>query len=160
MSDPGCLDRRVRERQEIMGNASFTTSILVDQTPERVFDAIKDVPAWWMGSVEGRTDEVGAEFTYTYKTMHRSTQKVTELVPGKKVVWHVSGSHLDFVKDKTEWTGTEMVFDIRKAGEKTELRFTHAGLEPNAECYGACSRGWTQLIQDNLRKLIERSARS
>ena len=39
---------------------------------------------------------------------------ITELVPGKKVVWHVSDSQLNFEKDKSEWTGTEIVFEINK----------------------------------------------
>ena len=44
--------------------------------------------------------------------MHRSSQKITELVPDKKVAWHVTDSRLEFVKDKAEWNGTDIVFDI------------------------------------------------
>lgn len=61
---------------------------------------------------------------------------------GKMVVWHVSGSQLNFVKDKNEWTGTEIVFEINQKGSKTELRFTHVGLVPAFECYGGCSGAW------------------
>jgi predicted AlkP superfamily phosphohydrolase/phosphomutase len=63
----------------------------------------------------------------------------TFLSPGKKVAWHVSDSHLSFVKDKNEWTGTDIVFDISTKDGKTEIRFTHSGLEPEIECYGSCS---------------------
>jgi hypothetical protein len=47
--------------------------------------------------------------------VHLSKQKVTELIPGKKVVWHVSDSRLSFVKEKSEWNDTEI---------KAEVRFT------------------------------------
>jgi len=79
---------------------------------------------------------------------------VTDFVPGKKVVWHVSDAQLGFVKDKSEWKGTDIVFDIAKHGDKTEVRFTHKGLVPAYECYNACSNAWGMLISGNLRKLI------
>ncbi len=41
-----------------------------------------------------------------------------------------------------------------RKGDQTELRFTHVGLRPERECYGACSNGWTSLINGNLRSLI------
>ena len=63
-------------------------------------------------------------------------QKITEFVPGKKVVWHMRGCRINFVKDKTEWNGTDVVFEIARKGNKTELRFTHVGLVPAIECYG------------------------
>ena len=86
--------------------------------------------------------------------MHRSKQKITELVPGKKIVWRVLDSQLSFLKDKSEWTGTEVVFDISAKKGKTEVRFTHAGLKPQIECYGSCSNAWGMLVNGNLRNLI------
>ncbi len=133
---------------------NYTTTFSVDQTPEEVFDAVNNVRGWWSEEIEGSTDRLGAEFKYHYKDLHRSNQKITELVPGKKVVWHVVDSHINFVKDKTEWKGTDIVFDITKKGNKTELRFTHAGLVPALECYGACSDGWGFYVNDSLRSLI------
>ncbi len=85
---------------------------------------------------------------------HHSTQKVTEFIPGKKVVWHVLDSQLSFVKDKSEWKGTDIIFEIAEKGDKTEVRFTHVGLVPAYECYGNCSNAWGLLINGNLRKLI------
>jgi len=137
-----------------MKHQDFTTSITVDQSPEEVFKAINNVRGWWSGEVEGNPDKLGAEFTYRYKNMHRSTQKVTELVPGKKVVWHVADAELTFVKDKTEWIGTDIVFEIAAKDGETELRFTHEGLVPAFECYGGCSGAWGALVGANLRNLI------
>jgi len=137
-----------------MKKQNFTTSFTVDQTPEEVFKAINNVRGWWSGEVDGDAGKSGAEFTYRYKGMHKSTQKVTEFAPGKKVVWHVSDADLTFVKDKTEWIGTDIVFEIARKEGKTELRFTHVGLVPAFECYGGCSGAWGTLIGSNLRNLI------
>ncbi len=132
----------------------YTIAIRVDQTPKQVFDAINNVRGWWSGDITGITDKVGEVWTYRYKDLHRSTQRITELVAGKRVVWHVTDSHLSFVKDTTEWNGTDIVFDIARKGDKTELRFTHVGLAPAVECYGDCSDAWRFYVRDSLRKLI------
>ncbi len=134
----------------------FTTTFLVDQTPEEVFDAVNNVRGWWSGNIEGVTDKLGSEWTYRYKDMHRSKQKITELVSGKKVVWHVLDAYLSFVKDKTEWNGTDIVFEISKKDDKTQLRFTHVGLVPDFECYDDCSNAWGGYINTSLRNLITR----
>jgi uncharacterized protein YndB with AHSA1/START domain len=137
-----------------MNAQNFTTSFTVDQSPEEVFAAINDVRGWWSSEVEGRTDKLGAEFEFRYEDIHRSTQRITELVPSKKVVWHVTDSRLSFIEDKSEWNGTDVVFEITREGDKTRLHFTHVGLVPASECYGACSRGWGSCVGDSLRSLI------
>jgi len=137
-----------------MNNKSFTTSILVDQTPEEVFNAVNNVRGWWSEEIEGETDRPGAEFKFHYQDLHYSTHKITDFVPGKKVVWHTTDSRINFVKDKTEWNGTDIIFEIAKKGKKTELRFTHSGLVPAIECYGKCSGAWGYYINDSLRALI------
>jgi hypothetical protein len=139
----------------IMTKQGFSTSFSVDQTPDRVFAAINNVRGWWSGEITGDTNKLGAEFTYRYKDMHKSKQKITEFVPGKKVVWHVTDAELTFAKDKKEWIGTDIVFEIAKKDGKTELRFKHVGLVPAFECYGGCSGAWGALVDGNLRKLIE-----
>jgi NADH:ubiquinone oxidoreductase subunit E len=58
------------------------------------------------------------------------------------------------LKDKSEWNGTDVVFEISQKAGKTEVRFTHRGLVPKIECYGSCSNAWGMLINGNLRKLI------
>jgi hypothetical protein len=137
-----------------MKTKDYTTSFTVDQSPEEVFDAINNVRGWWSEEIDGSTDKLGAAFKFHYKDLHRNTQKITELVPDMKVVWHVLDSHINFVKDKTEWKGTDIVFEITKKDDKTELRFTHVGLVPAIECYGDCSGAWGFYINDSLRSLI------
>jgi hypothetical protein len=137
-----------------MQNQDFTITISVDQTPLEVFNAINNVRGWWSGEVEGATDTPGAEFTYTVPGIHFSRQKITKLIPGKKIVWQVMDATLSFVKDKGEWKGTTIVFDITEKDDKTEVRFTHIGLAPTFECYQDCSNAWGLLIKGNLKNLI------
>ncbi|HEX4372564.1 MAG TPA: SRPBCC domain-containing protein [Puia sp.] len=132
----------------------FSTIILVDQTAKEVFDAVNNVSAWWQGEVEGSTNKLNDEFTYRMKDVHFSKQKLVEVIPDKKIVWLVTDSKLNFINDKTEWTGTKMVFDISEINNKTQLRFTHIGIVPGIECYGSCSNGWSKLIHQSLFSLI------
>src|SRR3954447_18124052 len=121
--------------ERAMNAKDYTITFSVDQTPDEVFDAVNNVRGWWSGQIDGHTDQLGPEFTYRYKDVHHSTQRITEFVPGEKVVWHVSDAQINFVKDKAEWNGTDIVFEIIKKDDKTELRFTHVGLVPAIECY-------------------------
>ncbi len=137
-----------------MKTQDYTTRFLVSQSPEEVFAAINNVRGWWSGEIDGDTDKQHAEFTYRVKDAHLSRQKITDLIPRKKVVWHVVDANLSFVKDKGEWKGTDITFEIARKGDKTEVTFTHKGLVPNFECYDACSNAWGMLVNNNLRKLI------
>jgi len=62
--------------------------------------------------------------------------------------------YLGFVKDKTEWKGTTITFDVSKKGDQTEVRFTQMGLVPEYECFNACSSAWRSYINGSLRSLI------
>ncbi|WP_136607447.1 SRPBCC family protein [Paenibacillus dokdonensis] len=134
-------------------NQSYSTFFKVDQSPEEVFAAINNVRGWWSEEIEGTTDELG-EFKYHHQDIHRCTIRITELVPGKKVVWHIADNYFNFVKEKSEWTDTDIVFEIAKKDGKTEVRFTHVGLVPAYECYAVCTDSWGIYINGSLRDLI------
>jgi len=137
-----------------MKNQNYTTTISVNETPKEVFAAINNVREWWSEEIEGRTDKLGAEFNYHYEDVHRCKLKITEFEPSKKVVWHVLDNYFDFTKDKREWKNTDIVFEIAKKGNKTEVHFTHVGLMPAYECYSVCSDAWGSYIKSSLRNLI------
>jgi hypothetical protein len=142
-----------------MNDQSYSTTFVVEKSPQDVFDAINKVPDWWSGDVAGGTGKVGDVFTYTVPGIHFSEQTITELIPGKKVVWRVSDAELTFVQDKKEWKGTDIVFEIAKKGDQTEVRFTHRGLVPDFQCHDACSNGWNLLVGGNLKKFIQTGKR-
>jgi hypothetical protein len=75
-------------------------------------------------------------------------------IPDKKVVWLVLENHFKFTKDQTEWTGTDIIFDIAEKDGKTQLTFTHKGLNAACECYQICHDAWTHYIQESLKNLI------
>ena len=137
-----------------MSKPDFIATILVDQTPEEVFHAVNNVRGWWSGEIEGNTKTLNDEFSYRSGKFHFSKQKLIEVVPEKKVVWLVTESQLNFVKNKNEWTGTKIYFEISEQDTKTQLRFTHRGLIPGIECFGGCSNAWGKLIQQSLFSLI------
>ena len=137
-----------------MNNQDFTATISVEKTPEEAFDAINNVRGWWSENIEGGTEKLGDEFTYRYKDVHSCKIKIAELIPGKKVVWHVLDNRFNFTKDKNEWTGTDVIFEVSKKGNKTEVRFTHRGLVPEYECFDVCSNAWGSYINGSLRSLI------
>ncbi|HYK46378.1 MAG TPA: SRPBCC domain-containing protein [Parafilimonas sp.] len=137
-----------------MKTSNFTTSIVVDQTPEEAFNAINNVRGWWSDAVEGDTNELNDEFTYRHKDIHFSKQKLVDVIPNKKVVWLVEDSYLAFTNDKTEWTGTKINFDISEDKGKTQIRFTHEGLTQQTECFDACSNAWSYYLRESLLPLI------
>ena len=95
-----------------MKTKDFTTAFTVDQSPEEVFAAINNVRGWWSGDRELKAAPTNSGMSSRIVTRphHYSKQKVTELIPGKKVVWLVLDSQLNFVKDKSEWKGTDNYF--------------------------------------------------
>jgi Activator of Hsp90 ATPase homolog 1-like protein len=135
-------------------SASFTAAFSVDQAPEEVFRAINNVRGWWSEDIEGGADKAGDEFTYRYQDVHRCRIKITEVVPCERVAWRVLDNYFDFTQDKAEWKDTEIHFAITARDGKTEIRFTHAGLVPEYECFDICSNSWGFYLYTSLRTLI------
>ena len=133
---------------------NFKTTITVNAPAEHVYNAINNVSKWWHGEVKGSTGKLDDEFTYRWQDIHYSKQRVIELVPFEKIVWLVTESSLNFTNDKSEWTGTKLIFEISAAGNNTTVSLTHQGLVPEVECYDACSNGWNMLIQQSLLSFI------
>jgi hypothetical protein len=137
-----------------MNTPDFTTTILADQPPAAAFNAINNVRGWWSEEIEGSTDKLNDEFTYHYEDIHRCKMKLIEVIPGKKVVWLVLDNYFNFTKDKSEWKGTKIIFEIAEKDNKTQIRFTHLGLVSAYECYDICKNAWTKYIQQSLFNLI------
>ncbi len=137
-----------------MTTSDFTTTLVVDQTPKQVFDAINNVHGWWSEEIEGSTDKLNDEFTYHYEDVHRCKMKLIEVITDKKVVWLVLDNYFKFTKDKSEWKGNKIIFEITEKENKTQLQFTQFGLIPEYECYNICRDAWTNYIQNSLGSLI------
>jgi hypothetical protein len=144
----------INTKNNAMENQDFTTTILVDQTPQEVFNAINDPRGWWSENIEGSTDTLHSEFAYHYKDIHRCRIKIIELIPVQRVVWHVLDNYFNFTADETEWKDTKIIFGIAQKDDKTAVRFTHQGLVPQYECFDICNEAWNHYINVSLRGLI------
>ncbi|KMQ68743.1 ATPase [Chryseobacterium sp. FH2] len=133
---------------------NYNSNFLVEQSPETAFNAIKNFRAWWSEEIEGNTDKLNETFFYHYKDVHLSKIKLIEIVPNKKLVYQVADNEFNFVKDKTEWIGNKLIFDISEDNGKTKVQFIHEGLVPEYECYQVCNDAWTSYIQGSLQSLI------
>lgn len=136
---------------------SFTISVSLDKSPHDVFKYLtQDVSKWWGGKdLLGNTTNLNDEFIVHHVGTHFSKQQIVEIVPDKKLVWLVTLSQLDWLeKDKAEWTGTKMIFELIPDDKKTIIRFTHEGLDPGKESYDRCSHGWSMVIKEWLYRFI------
>ena len=138
-----------------MATSNYTTIITVDRPINEVFATINNVRGWWQGEIEGSTDKLDDVFSYRMKDIHYSKQQIVEMIPNEKIVWLVIDSKLTFTSNKSEWTGTKIIFELFDMEHQTQVRFTNFGLVPEFECYGGCSNGWKMLIQESLVSLIE-----
>ena len=123
------------------------------------YAAISRVREWWIRDTEGETAALGGSFTVRFnnaKDFVRFT--VTDALPGARYVWHVDDCFLPWFEDKTEWNGTDVIFDIVPAPGGSSVRMVHRGLTPDVECYNACTAGWEKYFMQSLRQLIESGA--
>ena len=136
-----------------MSISDYTTALLVSPASQEAFNAINNVPAWWSEDFEGSTAKLNDIFTVHFGDVF-ITSKVTELMPDKKIVWHVLDCNKPWLKNTKEWNNTRMSWEISEKDNKTQIRLTHIGLVPEIECFDACSNAWGEYLQDSLLKLI------
>ncbi len=145
-----------------MNNQSYSATIEVALSQRDVFSRLNDVSKWWTKQVAGTSTEFEGEssklndtFILRHGEVHYSKHQLIEVIPNKKVVWLVTDSKLNWIKEnKQEWTGTKMIFEIIPEGEKTTLIFTHEGLIPQLECYVHCVHFWDRVIKEWLFNFI------
>ncbi|RBQ09146.1 SRPBCC domain-containing protein [Pedobacter miscanthi] len=138
-----------------MKSKDYTTNILVDKTPQVAFKAIQNFRGWWSQEIQGSTDVLNETFFYHYKDVHLCKLKLIEKISNQKLVYLVVDNQFNFVKDKTEWIGTKLIFELIPEGNHTKVVFTHQGLVPEYECYKVCNDAWTSYIQGSLKTYIE-----
>jgi len=138
-----------------MNDSSYRYRFTVSQSPEAVWAAVADPKSWWSQEIEGSPAQIGAEVHYHYRDVHRCTFRVTEALPGRRLVWHVTENQFNFTQDRAEWVGTDVVFDLVPQAGGTEVTFTHRGLVPAYECFEICRDAWTAYLGGSLRKRIE-----
>ena len=129
-----------------MKNQDYNAIITVSNTAQEAFKSINSVSKWWT-AIEGNSERLNDVFTVHFGEIF-ITHKVAELVPGKKVVWHVTDTNVE------EWKGTKISFEISPKSNSTEINFTHLGIVPGLECYDSCVKAWNKFVKGNLFELI------
>lgn len=137
-----------------MKDQNYTATLQVNATAQEVFRCINSVSEWWTEDLDSSAQKLHDEFTVRFGNIHVSTQKVVELIPDKIVGWLVTDSKLSFVEDKQEWKNSEIYFELSEHDNKTQVNFTHIGLDPDLECYHDCVKGWNYYLKESLFKLL------
>jgi Activator of Hsp90 ATPase homolog 1-like protein len=146
--------RPQKKNNRNMKEQDYEIQLTVDGTAKEVFKNINQVTKWWTEDLKGSSQKLNDEFTVQFGDVHKSKQKLIEFIPDKKVVWLVTDSKLNFIKDKQEWTNTKISFELSEQNNKTQILFTHFGLVPEVECYKSCVKGWDYYIKGSLFKLL------
>jgi hypothetical protein len=133
-----------------MKKNNFTSSISAEITPNEAIKKIGNVPEWWGVTFTGKSEKPKDQFIVKMSGDSFFNFTVTEIVPDKRVVWLVTDCHMPWYSNKTEWTNTRLIFDLKQNGGITDITFTHEGLTPEVECYKDCEPGWTHWIQTSL----------
>lgn len=135
-----------------MDNKNFQFSFTTAKKASEVFAYLINPKNWWSGlldeTIAGKSIVINDEFSFRAGGgVHYSNQKLIAMETDKKIAWLITESHLSFLKDTSEWTGTKISFDIEQEDGNTKVTFTHQGLVPEFECYGSCTNAWTQYLQ-------------
>jgi len=109
---------------------------------------------WWSDDFEGSASRISDRFTVRFGETFKVFQ-VEELSSDQKVVWSCADAYINYseLKNKKEWIGTRVSWDILAGDKSTKLMLTHFGLTPTLECYMICEKGWIQFM-DSLKKLV------
>jgi hypothetical protein len=136
-----------------MEQEAYHCSITANITPKEAMKRISRVSDWWAKNTEGSTQKVNDVFTVRFGETFVSF-KITEIIWDTEMVWRVTDCYLHWQKDKTEWNGTKIVWDLSEKDHSTSIHFTHLGLVPGVECYENCVEGWDGHIKGSLLKLL------
>jgi hypothetical protein len=136
-----------------MINKNFHIRIAVNASAENAMKKISEVNKWWAKNFTGNAEKLNDKFSVHFGKTFVDFM-ISELVPGKKVVWKVTDCNLHWINNKKEWNGTKVVFEIFEKKNGTQIDFTHIGLVPGVECYEDCEVGWTGHITNSLVKFI------
>jgi hypothetical protein len=136
-----------------METKNYHAEIQVTAPPSEAFEKVNRVKDWWAKNYSGSSERLHDVFTVRFGETF-VTFKLIELVASKKIVWLVTDCYLHWLKNKTEWNNTRIVFEIAEQNGSTKIDMTHVGLTPEVECYEDCKKGWDEHILGSLYKLV------
>ena len=142
--------------------ATLYHEVWINASTAKVYRAISTadgVSGWWDKQTAVQTDQ-GIVLEHNPGPEHGVVKmKVLDLTQDKRVEWECISTH-PHSSPASAWTGTHVIFDIRRrsvppwARERVDmaiLNFRHSGWDENSEYFGFCNFAWGQV----LRKLKE-----
>jgi len=140
-----------------MENKDYHTSFISSASSAEVFEKIGNISGWWAKHFEGKSHNPGDVFTVHFgengeKDMFKI--QVVAVTP-ERIVWKVLESKQEWVKNISEWTGTEIVWDVIAENEGARITLTHKGLNAGLECYQICTGAWNYLATESLFNLLQ-----
>lgn len=142
--------------EDVAKTVDYKKSITVNVKPEDVYGALTNrMKEWWTENIDGVYGKAGDVFTVHFGSTHK-TFMVEKAVPNESVIWFCQDAYIDLpeLKNKSEWNGTRVIWDMRPKGSGTEITVTHIGLTPEVECYQICEAGWTFYLSVSLNYLL------
>lgn len=128
-------------------------SVEINSPAKAVFDAVstaEGLRGWWCKNTTG-SDAEGGELKLRFGGGHSARISPAKATSPNQVGWNVL-EH----RPMREWDGTYFLFSVKENGRgRTTLRFLHAGLGPDCDCYAACSGAWDYLM-GSVKDLLEK----
>ncbi len=128
---------------------NFQYEITLESTAKKIYSGLTfQIQHWWTEKMEGSANKINDEFTVRFDRTFKRI-KVVELIPDKKIIWEVMDSYIDIpeLKNKSEWNGTKIIWEINPNEYSTDLLMTHLGLNSSLECYNICDDGWVSFME-------------
>ena len=125
-----------------MSEQDYTATVQVAASADEVFEALTNLDAlsaWWTRAT-GDPLPTGP-ITFPFSPSGQAVMHVDSAERGAGVRWTTTACMVE------DWVGTSQLFDLETLpGGDTEIRFRHAGLTPELECYRDCQSGWNHFI--------------
>ena len=105
---------------------------------------------WWTVDTRGESTVGGTlkfVFTADGKELGGFDIEVRELVPNRRVLWHVAGG-------PPEWVGTQISFDLKQEDDFAVILFKHEGWREPVEFMSHCSTKWATFLM-SLKAYVE-----
>lgn len=150
---------------------SIEFEVWIDAPARRVFELLSSAEAistWWDQQTPKETDD-GLVLEHCPGPEHGTVRfLVLECSPHHLVHWRCISTHPPNVPG-SEWTGTEMLFQIgardssivateswsRNIPVQTVVRFVHSGWPSKSKYFAFCSYAWSDVLRSLSKKATE-----
>jgi uncharacterized protein YndB with AHSA1/START domain len=132
-------------------------SIDIEAPPERVWSALtsaRELSEWFQVTIEGVIapgSELWMTSTHTGYAGQRFRVRITEMTPGRRLIWQWHPGEVDPAVDYSREPMTTVTFTLEPDGAGTRLTVSESGFDEvalarRAKVYGDNEKGWTQVL--------------